>query len=470
MKFMSSKPTKQSSNGHIRTTISLEVLRKIRKHSSVAVCLYLELFSLVTVQVVDPKDSSKRIGILRGGHVFTNLELSELTQFTPKSLKLAKKQLAKEGLLIVSEIEGVGCKMALRECLKWSDRRGKLADISTYPWIPMPKKGQSAVPRPIVGPGDGLNGTGSMPKWDRVDALMGPGGVPNGTGSLDNWPPNPNIHNGLDEGLAPESKAESKAERECEREGERETADPAPLSSNLRPSGDGKGSNDGKTVQPDIAGNPESRSHYSRVSKDPVLQDAIQLIRDRIAAGVADPWNEIAVLKKFEALDPDYADFKARLAAVESAAPDPQHDKMVAGTATPAEVSKFLEDNMALFRSFSNQVAGTDGCSIPDFDKYQKAQVIVALLKYGVSEVVESFDHFQAPLDDFDRKHLAKKFSNACDGLTLRVLKGKGYRKWVAWQGAAIEVKYCPERVREDEERKKRRAEEDAAAAEDIDF
>lgn len=100
------------------------------KHNS-GLGLYIKLVGLVTVEVPDPFDSKKRVGLLKGGRKrWTDQELADDFGCSLAKLRYEKKILLDEGMLLQRRYRD-DYHIAVRYSKK-SCRRGKIED---YPWL-----------------------------------------------------------------------------------------------------------------------------------------------------------------------------------------------------------------------------------------------------------------------------------------------------------------------------------------------
>jgi hypothetical protein len=133
---MSSKP---------RFSIITEAARKkLWPKNTVGLGLYLALVSLVTVEVQDPGNSDKKIGVVLGGHQLTISELAERVGCDPAKLRYEKDVLLREDLLIQHR-HSYGFQLAIRECDKWSKKKLALIDPK-YKWVVQPQCGAKRRP------------------------------------------------------------------------------------------------------------------------------------------------------------------------------------------------------------------------------------------------------------------------------------------------------------------------------------
>jgi hypothetical protein len=149
------------------TIITEAARRKLWPKHRVGLGLFLNLIFLVTVEVHDPRDAKKKIGIVLGGSLLTNADLAARIGCPLDKLRYEKQVLLEEELLIQRRYR-YGFRLAIRESDKWTSKHQALL-YPRYSWVQEGDASSRLEPDNTLSPVR----TASLPQSDRQTPQSG---------------------------------------------------------------------------------------------------------------------------------------------------------------------------------------------------------------------------------------------------------------------------------------------------------
>ena len=109
------------------------VFRQLWGRHNAALCFYMALTSLVTVEIPDPEHRDKKLGIVLGGAHLNDKDLSARLQRTENVVRNGRNELSNLGLLLKRQYP-YDYRLAIRESDKWSSKnQGQTGP--RYAWV-----------------------------------------------------------------------------------------------------------------------------------------------------------------------------------------------------------------------------------------------------------------------------------------------------------------------------------------------